>query len=104
MLILVSKAKWEFCCVFFRNEQLTTIENDDCIYTFPIKEGYKKVSLKRYKTFEQQPLIAFEDNGYIFNFSFITNDSKTPIQTEKLYFFSTVVSQKFQAIKNRPCI
>lgn len=71
-------------------EQLTTVENDDCIYTFSNKGGViKKVVLKAYKTFEQKPLVLFEDKGNDFNFSFIANESKTPIQTERLYFHTT---------------
>ncbi len=92
----VSKAKMgSFAAYSSGNEQLITIENEDCIYTFSNKGGViKKVILKNYKTFEHKPLVLFEDNGSDFNFSFITNDSKTPIQTEKLYFTSTGVSQK----------
>ena len=76
-------------------EQLTTIENEDCIYTFSNKGGVvKKVELKDYKTFAKTPLILFEDKGNDFNFTFVTNDSKTPIQTENLFFASAVTSQK----------
>lgn len=76
-------------------EQLTTIENEDCIYTFSNKGGViKKVVLKAYKTFDQKPLVLFEDNGSDFNFTFISNDSKTPIQTESLYFATTALPQK----------
>jgi YidC/Oxa1 family membrane protein insertase len=46
------------------NEQLITIENEDCIYTFSNKGGViKKVELKDYKTFTKKPLILFEDHG-----------------------------------------
>jgi YidC/Oxa1 family membrane protein insertase len=76
-------------------EVLTTIENEKCIFTFSNKGGViKKVVLKNYKTFEQKPLVLFEDNGSNFNFSFISNDSKTPVQTENLFFASNIVSQK----------
>lgn len=76
-------------------EELTNIETEKCIYTFSNKGGViKKVVLKSYKTFEQKPLVLFEDNGSDFNFTFISNDSKTPIQTEQLYFSSNIVSQK----------
>ncbi len=76
-------------------EQLTTIENEDCIYTFSNKGGViKKVELKEYKTFTKKPLILFEDHGNDFNFSFIANDSKTPIQTENLYFTTSGASKK----------
>ena len=77
------------------NEQLITIENENCIYTFSNKGAViKKVELKEYKTFTKKPLILFEDNGSDFNFSFIANDSKTPIETEKLFFKTSNVSQK----------
>jgi YidC/Oxa1 family membrane protein insertase len=76
-------------------EQLTTIENENCIYTFSNKGGViKKVELKEYKTFTKQPLILFEDKGSDFNFTFISNDSKVPVQTENLYFSSTIASKK----------
>ena len=76
-------------------EQLFTVENENCIYTFSNKGGViKKVELKEYKTFTKKPLILFEDNGNDFNFSFISNDSKTPIETEKLFFRTNAVSQK----------
>ena len=76
-------------------EQLFTVENENCIYTFSNKGGViKKVELKEYKTFTKKPLILFEDNGNDFNFSFISNDSKTPVETEKLYFKTSSVSQK----------
>jgi YidC/Oxa1 family membrane protein insertase len=76
-------------------EQLTTIENENCIYTFSNKGGViKKVELKEYKTFTKQPLILFEDKGNDFNFTFISNDSKVPVQTENLYFSSTIASKK----------
>ncbi|MCB0508709.1 MAG: membrane protein insertase YidC [Chitinophagales bacterium] len=77
------------------SEQLVTIENEDCIYTFSNKGGIiKKVELKNYKTFQNTPLILFENNGDDFNFSFITNDSKTPVQTGNLFFATTTTSQK----------
>ena len=77
------------------SEQFITIENDDCIYTLSNKGGIvKKVDLKEYKTFVKTPLILFDDKGDGFNFSFITNDSKTPIQTEKMYFATNATSQK----------
>ena len=76
-------------------EQLFTIENEDCIYTFSNKGGViKKVELKEYKTFSKKPLILFEDSGNDFNFSFISNDSKTAIETEKLYFKTSTAAQK----------
>ncbi len=76
-------------------EQLTIIENENCIYTFSNKGGViKKVELKGYKTFTKQPLILFEDKGNDFNFSFVANDSKTPIQTENLYFASAAAPTK----------
>lgn len=76
-------------------EQLTTIENENCIYTFSNKGGViKKVELKGYKTFTKQPLILFEDNGSDFNFSFVANDSKSLVRTEDLYFSTTAVPQK----------
>jgi YidC/Oxa1 family membrane protein insertase len=77
------------------NEQFITIENEDCIYTFSNKGGViKKVELKEYKTFTKKPLILFEDHGADFNFSFLANNSKTTIETEKLYFASAATSQK----------
>ncbi|MFN8295138.1 MAG: membrane protein insertase YidC [Chitinophagales bacterium] len=76
-------------------EQLVTIENENCIFTFSNKGGtIKKVELKDYKTFAKTPLILFEDKGNDFNFTFVSNDSKTPVQTENLYFTSSVSSQK----------
>ncbi len=76
-------------------EQLFTVENENCIYTFSDKGGVlKKVELKEYKTFTKKPLILFEDNGNDFNFSFISNDSKSTIETEKLYFKTNAVTQK----------
>lgn len=76
-------------------EQLTTIENENCIFTFSNKGGViKKVELKDYKTFAKTPLILFEDKGNDFNFTFVTNDSKTPVQTENLFFASSITSQK----------
>lgn len=76
-------------------EQLTTIENEDCIYTFSNKGGViKKVELKNYKTFTKKPLILFEDKGNDFNFTFIANDSKVPVQTESLYFNTTATPKK----------
>ena len=77
------------------NEQLTIIENEDCIYTFSNKGGViKKVVLKDYKTSTKKPLILFEDHGTDFNFSFLANTSKTIIETEKLFFASSATSQK----------
>jgi YidC/Oxa1 family membrane protein insertase len=76
-------------------EQLFTVENENCIYTFSNKGGViKKIELKEYKTFTKKPLILFEDNGNDFNFSFISNDSKSTIETEKLYFKTNAVTQK----------
>jgi len=76
-------------------EQLFTIENENCIYTFSTKGGViKKVQLKEYKTFTKKPLILFEDNGNDFNFTFISNDSKSSIETEKLYFKTSAITQK----------
>ena len=77
------------------SEQLITVENENCIYTLSNKGGViKKVELKGYFTSTKKPLILFEDHGDEFNFSFLTNDSKTIIETEKLYFASTATSQK----------
>ncbi|MFN8284063.1 MAG: membrane protein insertase YidC [Chitinophagales bacterium] len=77
------------------NEQLITIENDDCIYTLSNKGGViKKVVLKGFTTFTKKPLVLFEDHGSDFNFSFLANNSKTTIETEKLFFSSTATSQK----------
>ncbi len=78
-------------------EQLTIIESENCIYTFSNKGGIiKKVVLKEYKTFTKQPLILFEDKGNDFNFSFITNDSKSAIQTESLFFSTNITSKKIK--------
>lgn len=77
------------------NEQLITIENEDCIYTLSNKGGViKKVVLKGYTTFTKKPLVLFEDHGLDFNFTFLTNNSKSPIETEKLFFGTTATSQK----------
>jgi len=77
------------------SEQTFDIENENCIYTFSNKGGIiKKVVLKDYKTFHNTPLILFEDQGKEFNFTFITNDSKTPIQSSDLYFTTTTTPQK----------
>lgn len=76
-------------------EQLLTIENENSVYTFSNKGGIiKKVVLKDYMTFDKQPLVLFEDKGSDFNFTLATNDSKTFIQTEQLYFTTTATSQK----------
>ncbi len=76
-------------------EELITIENDDCIYTFSNKGGViKKVELKKYKTFNKTPLLLFEDKGNNFNLLFYSNDSKNPVETEYLFFTSSNTSQK----------
>lgn len=86
-------------------EQLTTIENENCIYTFSNKGGViKKVELKNYKTFTKQPLILFEDKGNDFNFTFISNDSKVPVQTENLYFSSAIASKKISGTEKMDVI
>jgi YidC/Oxa1 family membrane protein insertase len=78
-------------------EQLITVENENSIYTFSNKGGViKKVVLKEYKTFNKQPLVLFEDKGEDFNFTFISNDSKVPVQTENLYFATTAISHKIK--------
>lgn len=77
------------------NEQLVTIENDNCIYTFSNKGGFiKKVELKGFKTFTKKPLILFEDKSGDFNFTLYTNTSKVPIQTSLLYFTSNAAPKK----------
>lgn len=79
------------------SEQLFTVENENCIYTFSNKGGViKKVVLKDYKTFSKKPLILFEDNGDDFNFTFISNDGKAAIETEKLFFKTTTTTQKIE--------
>ncbi len=77
------------------SEQLITIENENCIYTFSNKGGVlKKVVLKGYETFEGKPLVLFEDKGNNFNLSFVSNDSKKTIETQQLYFATASSSQK----------
>jgi YidC/Oxa1 family membrane protein insertase len=81
-------------------EQLITIENEDCIYTFTNRGGViKQVELKGYETFDKKPLILFRDNGNSFNLTFFSNDSKAPVQTERLYFTTSTVSQKIDGDK-----
>ncbi len=76
-------------------EQLITIENESAIYTLSNKGGIiKKVVLKGYQTFNKKPLVLFENKGDEFNFSFISNDSKSAINTGVLYFNSAGNSQK----------
>lgn len=82
-------------------EILTTIENDDCIYTFSNKGGViKKVELKKYKTFHKTPLVLFEDKGNNFNLLFYSNERKNPIETEYLFFTSDVTSRKISGKQN----
>ncbi|MDB5225858.1 MAG: rane protein insertase YidC [Bacteroidota bacterium] len=77
------------------SEQLFTVENENCIYTFSNKGGIiKNVELKEYKTSRKTPLLLFTDKGNDFNFSFVSNDSKTTIQTSQLYFNTTSTAQK----------
>ena len=72
---------------------------------FPIKEGYKKVILKAYKTFGAATTRAFLKIMAMILISRLSPMTvKTPIQTEKLYFTSTTVSSKISGNKNRPCI
>ena len=69
------------------SEQEIIVENEDCIYTFSNKGGIlKRVELKKYKTYDQKPLILFNQTASDFNFAFTIDSAKEVVNTENLYF------------------
>jgi len=79
-------------------EQLITIENEVCIYTFSNKGGtLKTVQLKNYKTFDGKPLILFDAADKNLGVGFVSSTAKAPINTADLYFTTTSTSTKVTA-------
>ena len=63
-----------------------SLETDQAIYTFDTKGGIlKSVELKNYKTFDKKPLVLFQDNENVLDFSFVSKESKV-IHTKDLFF------------------
>lgn len=74
--------------------QLLTLETDVATYTFDTKGGVlKSVELKDYKTFDKKPLVLFDDNENVLDFSFVSNESKI-LHTKDLYFTTTYSNSK----------
>ncbi len=78
-------------------ESFSTIENEDLKITLSNKGGrIYSVQLKKYKRYDQSPLILMDGKKSQFNYTFATADSKA-IQTEELYF-TPIVSQDQKSI------
>jgi YidC/Oxa1 family membrane protein insertase len=93
-----SKAFGLFAPFATGNESFTSIENDDIKVTFSNKGGrIFKVELKKYKRYDQSPLILMDGNDNEFNYSFATADAKA-IQTKDL-FFTPLVSDDGKTIR-----
>ncbi len=70
-------------------QEFYTIENELLKITISSKGGSPyKVQLKKYKTFNQQPLILFEGDSTVFGFNFYTQNNRT-ISTKDLFFNPT---------------
>ncbi|MEZ5037386.1 MAG: membrane protein insertase YidC [Chitinophagales bacterium] len=68
-------------------EKEIVVENEDCIFTFSNKGGVlTKIELKKFKTYDHKPLILFNQTPEDFNFTFVVNSAKRPIQTSQLFF------------------
>ena len=79
------------------NEQIITIENEDCIYTFSNKGGViKKVELKGYKTSTKKPLILFEDHGADFFRQFGAQGEKFFFQLRAILCLRTQRNTEYQ--------
>ena len=77
-----------------REEQLWTLENQLQKITLSNKGGLiKQVELKKYKTYDQQPLINFDPETALFNLSFFSNNRL--INTSQLYFEPFVNGQPY---------
>jgi YidC/Oxa1 family membrane protein insertase len=93
-----SKAFGLFAPFATGDESFTSIENDDIKVTFSNKGGrIFKVELKKYKRYDQSPLILMDGNDNEFNYSFATADAKA-IQTKDL-FFTPLVSDDGKTIR-----
>ena len=65
------------------------VENEDVIYTFNTKGGFlEKVELKKFKRYNQKPLILFDNtrNKGSFGFEFAASAANQAINTEELTF------------------
>lgn len=93
-----SKAFGLFAPYATGTKSFTSIENDDIKVTFSNKGGrIFKVELKKYKRYDQSPLILMDGNDNEFNYSFATADAKA-IQTKDL-FFTPLVSDDGKSIR-----
>lgn len=74
-------------------EQLFSIENESCIYTFSNKGGaLKSVILKGYVTHDKQPLVLFDAGEDNLGVGFFTAEAKAPINTAQLFFSASATS------------
>lgn len=70
------------------------LETENAIYSFDTKGGIlKSVELKNYKTFDKKPLVLFQGNENVIDFSFVNNDNKV-LHTKDLYFTTEASSSK----------
>ncbi|MFN4994179.1 MAG: membrane protein insertase YidC [Bacteroidota bacterium] len=93
-----SKAFGLFAPYATGTESFTSIENDDIKVTFSNKGGrIFKVELKKYKRYDQSPLILVDGQDNEFNYSFATADAKA-IQTKDL-FFTPLISDDGKSIR-----
>ncbi|MFN6082259.1 MAG: membrane protein insertase YidC, partial [Bacteroidota bacterium] len=93
-----SKAFGLFAPYATGTESFTSIENDDIKVTFSNKGGrIFKVELKKYKRYDQSPLILMDGQDNEFNYSFATADAKA-IQTKDL-FFTPLISDDGKSIR-----
>ncbi|MDR2938121.1 MAG: membrane protein insertase YidC, partial [Prevotellaceae bacterium] len=67
-------------------EEFYTVENDLVAVTFTNKGGrVYAVELKKYKSYNQKPLVLFDGKDNDFSFNFYTNDSRN-FQTSEFFF------------------
>lgn len=84
----VPQVTGSFASLVQGSEELTTIETEDCIYTFSNKGGtIYSVQLKRYKNFDKEPLVLFKGNQNNLHFTLPTKEGKT-IKSDQLFFKS----------------
>lgn len=79
----------------FRNgeEQVITVETEKLFIDFSNKGGYiSKVVLKDYFTYNNEPLVLFENSSSDFNIEFANTGSNNFISSKDLYFASSDVS------------
>jgi YidC/Oxa1 family membrane protein insertase len=78
-------------------QDFITLENNKLTLKISLKGGrVYSAQLKKYKTFDSQPLILFNGDSTVFGFNFFTVDNKA-VKTNDLYFKPVSQQRSFEA-------